>query len=305
MNERFPDFLIIGGMKCGSTTLYRDLATHPRVFFPIDKEPDNLIDDAVLSGVGRGEYAEMFASASSDQLCAEASTSYTKRPKADGTATRAKAICGGDLRVIYVVREPIARVSSHHHHEHIEGLLPADLEDAVRDHPSLVDYTRYAYQVEPWIAAFGADHVRVIRFEDFTSARAETTGSLQAWLGLDPRPHLVQADQVFNKSEGKPVMTGGWQRVRNNPVYDKLVRPLLSQGIKDRLRGTLLPKAKSERQPPRPETAERILDAVAEDHEQLREIMGLDGPVWDRDESLAKARKKFDAWQSAAAVAHR
>ena len=212
------------------------------------------------------------------------------------------AQCGEGLRAIYVVREPIARVSSHHHHEHHEGLLPADLEDAVREHPSLIDYTKYAYQVEPWIDAFGADRVRVLRFEDYTRARTETTGELQAWLGLDPKPGLVQADQVFNKSEGKPVMTGKWSAVRQNPLYDKVIRPLLSQGVKDRLRGALLPKAKTERQPPRPETAERILDAVAEDHEKLRVLMGLDAPVWDREKSLAKAREKYEAWRARASA---
>jgi len=298
---RFPDFLIIGGMKCGSTTLYRDLGTHPRVFFPIDKEPGNLADDRVRTDEGRAEYAAMFAGAKADQLCAEASTLYTKRPLADGTAERAGALCGPELRVIYVVREPIARVSSHHHHESTEGLLPADLETAVREHPSLIDYTRYAHQVTPWLDVFGPDRVRVVRFEDYTAARAETTADVQRFLGLDPRPDLVRADQVFNKSEGKPVMTGKWQAVRTNPVYDKVIRPLLSQSLKDKLRGALLPKARAERQPPSPETAERILDAVAEDHETLRTTMGLESPVWDREKSLAKAREKFEAFRARAA----
>ena len=38
---RLPNFLIIGAMKAGTTTLYRDLLTNPRVFFPLDKEPAN------------------------------------------------------------------------------------------------------------------------------------------------------------------------------------------------------------------------------------------------------------------------
>jgi hypothetical protein len=31
---RLPDFLIIGAMKAGTTSLYRDLLTNPAVFFP-------------------------------------------------------------------------------------------------------------------------------------------------------------------------------------------------------------------------------------------------------------------------------
>ena len=44
--SRLPDFLIIGGMKCGSTTLFRDLDTSPAVSFPAHKEPHNLLDSA-------------------------------------------------------------------------------------------------------------------------------------------------------------------------------------------------------------------------------------------------------------------
>lgn len=294
---RFPDFLIIGGMKCGSTTLYRDLGTHPGVFFPIDKEPENLADDRVLTDEGRAEYAEMFAGAQAGQLCAEASTAYTKRPGADGTAQRALELCGPDLRAIYVVREPVARVGSHHHHKVVEGLLPESLDEALRNHPELIEYTRYAYQVEPWIDTLGTDRVRVVRFEDFTKARAETIASLQTFLGLEPQPELVQADQVFNKSDGKPVMTDKWQAVRRNPLYDKVIRPLLGQGVKDALRGVLLPKTKAKRGPPSPELAERILDAVANDHAKLQSIMGLDTPVWSREASLAKATAKYEEFK--------
>ena len=298
---RFPDLLIIGGMKCGSTSLYRDLGTHPRVFFPIDKEPENLADERVRTDAGRAEYAAMFDGATQDQLCAEASTLYSKRPLSEGTAERAREVCGDDLRIIYVVREPLSRVRSHHHHEFTEGLLPADPDEAVRRHPSLLDYTRYAMQAEPWIDALGAERVRIVRFEDYTKARAETTADLQAWLGLEPKPELVQVDQVFNKSDGKPVMTGGWRAVRQNPVYDKIVRPLLSQAVKDRLRAVLLPKAKNDRRPMSPETAKHILDTLADDHEKLRTIMGLDAPVWDRDAALAKARAAYDAHASGGA----
>ena len=95
-----PHFLIIGGMKCGSTTLYRDLLTHPRVFFPIDKEPCNLCDDRVLTDAGRAEYEALFKRARPDQLCAEASTDYTKLPDRPGVAARALRVLGPELKLI-------------------------------------------------------------------------------------------------------------------------------------------------------------------------------------------------------------
>ena len=41
--SHLPDFLIIGAMKAGTTTLYRDLELHPQIFLPQEKEPETLV----------------------------------------------------------------------------------------------------------------------------------------------------------------------------------------------------------------------------------------------------------------------
>ncbi len=38
-----PRFLIIGAMKAGTTTLYRDLLEHPGIHMPLQKEPETLV----------------------------------------------------------------------------------------------------------------------------------------------------------------------------------------------------------------------------------------------------------------------
>jgi hypothetical protein len=96
---RLPDFLIIGAMKAGTTSLYRDLLTNPAVFFPADKEPGNLTDDRVLAEAGRREYELLFRGAVEGQICGEASTTYTKEPDLSGAATRTPVITGAKRRV--------------------------------------------------------------------------------------------------------------------------------------------------------------------------------------------------------------
>ncbi|MAY73682.1 MAG: hypothetical protein CMJ31_02980 [Phycisphaerae bacterium] len=288
---RLPDFLIIGGMKCGSTTLYRDLMTHPDVFFPIDKEPESLGSDHVLTEEGRAAYGALFAKAADHQLCAEASTGYTKLPDITGAARRARELIGADLRAIYVVREPVARIVSHHHHARSGGAdMPDDLLAALDSSPELLNYTRYATQVAPWIEAFGADAIRIVRFEDYTKARAETAAELSRFIGIDPKPELVQEDRVYNKSEAKPVVTGRWRLIQGNAVYRAVVRPLMSQAVRDRVRALILPKSKSERARVSADIIHRVYDALEGDLEALAGIMGSDGPVWNRETTLARYR---------------
>src|SRR5690242_14831106 len=76
---RLPDFVVIGGMKCGSTTLFEYLCRHPDVFMCTPKEPGYFSREKVMA---RGEawYRSLFADAKPTQLCGEASTCYTRWP---------------------------------------------------------------------------------------------------------------------------------------------------------------------------------------------------------------------------------
>lgn len=270
---RTPDLLIIGAMKCGSTTLYRDLMTNPRVFFPIDKEPESLCDDLVLTPAGRAKYAALFEGARPDQLCAEASTAYTKRPDFERVAERARAVCGPDLRAIYLVRDPVARAISHHFHEYARGNMPRSIDEAVRRFPALVNYSRYAMQIEPWLECFGHERVRILRLEDYVADRAGECSSLCAFLGIEPRPDLIESDKVFNRSAGKPVMRGPWKLIAHNPVYRRFIRPLMPLGLKDRVRVTVLPKAPPRPEPPTEATAAWIREQLEADQARLAEIL--------------------------------
>ena len=46
-----PDFLIIGAMKCGTTSLYHYLRDHPQIFMPTIKAPEFFAEE---SNWGRG-----------------------------------------------------------------------------------------------------------------------------------------------------------------------------------------------------------------------------------------------------------
>lgn len=273
-------------MKAGTTTLYRDLLTHPGVYFPIDKEPEHLVDDAVLGAAGREAYAKLFEGASPDQICGEASTAYTKRPTFEGVPERAATLLGPGLRVIYLMREPAARTLSQHRHELASGELnEPDIERAIESHPRLIEYSRYAMQIEPWIETLGEASVLALGMEAYTSDRAATVARVQAFLGLEPKPELVEADKVYNQSAGKPVMTGGWRSVQQSSIYQKTLRPLLSLEMRAKLRRALLPKDRGGGSDPKSRNAAdqveaRIRKRLREDTQRLGSMLGDDAPAW-------------------------
>jgi len=243
-----PGLLIIGGMKCGSTTLYRDLGTSPSIFFPLDKEPGNLTRDDVLTEGGLRAYASMFDNARPGQICAEASTNYTKRPTFEGVAERAHRVLGSDLKLIYIIRNPRERISSHINHALANGeFTPAPQDQLIAAHPELLQYTAYAHQIEPWLDRFGTGNIRVVRFDDYTSNRRERCVQLWEWMGAEPNPDAIDEQRAFNASSSKPVAKGPFGWVPRNPVYRRVVRPMLSNAARDRVRHALLPKNRVER----------------------------------------------------------
>ncbi len=278
---RVPDFLIIGAMKSGTTTLHEDLLTHPGLFAPLDKEPENLLADDVLTESGRAAYASLFAAARPEQRCFESSTTYSKLPDLPGVPERARSVCGPELRVIYVVREPVARIVSQHHHVRATGRIAEPIDEAVRKHPMFLDWSRYAMQIEPWIDVFGPERVLVVRFETFVADRAASIGDVQAFVGVDPRPELVQVERVANRSAGKPVHNVATRLLAGNPVYRRVLRPALGPRVRERRRRARSSRAAPAAERPAPSTVDWILAETAGDRDRLARLMGLDGPVWD------------------------
>ena len=286
---KLPDFLIIGAQKAGTTSLYFDMLKNPAVFMPSDKEPGNLLDDEVCTPSGRAAYAKLFKRARPEQICGEATTSYTKLPDHPGVPDRARRILGADLKVIYIVREPISRIRSHYHHERYGARISCGIDEAVERYPRFVDYCRYTMQITPWIETFGRDHVLLLKFESYIAERSAMVDAVSRFLGIEPAGDRVETDVVYNASGGKPVREGPFALMRNQAIYRRFIRPMLSAGARDSMRRFLLPKAPDHAETPSAQTLRYIVDELADDVRRLGEIMGTGGPVWNLENALVTA----------------
>jgi len=289
--SKLPVFLIIGAMKAGTTSLYRDLLTNPAVFFPADKEPGNLTDDRVLTEVGRREYELLFRGASEGQICGEASTTYTKEPDLSGAATRAREVLGPNAKIVYLVREPVGRIISQHYHEYREGLVGENIDEEVRRHGRYVATSSYAMQVTPWIEAFGADQVRILLFETYVGDRVATVEAVSHFIGAPPRGELVDSDGRYNRGEEAAVPTGFWQVFYKNALYRRLLRPLLPLDTRAFLRNLVAPKPPPRPAPPSRATIEHLLEQLRDDSARLASLMGRSEPPWRPEDALKHARE--------------
>lgn len=287
--RRLPDFLIIGAMKAGTTTLYRDLlAASDEVFFPADKEPGALLDDRVLSASGRDRYAALFAHARPHQQCGEASTAYTKLPDHPGVAERAHRLLGGDLKLVYLMRHPIDRLVSQYRHAVADGQQLGDINDVVREQPSFTAYSSYAYQLQPWIERFGADAVLGLQFEQYVENRRDTVQRTADFLGLRCDPARVQEHRVFNASDNKPLLTGVWRAIHDSPLYRRTLRPLLTADVRERVRHLMVPAADTDPGRLDSHTWAELVAHLGPDTARLAQLLGDAAPRWDLTEPSAE-----------------
>ena len=266
VGERLPSFLIIGAQKSGTTTLYRDLYDHPDVFLPEFKEPNALCADDVLQGEGRRTYARLFAPAAANQICGEASTAYTKWPDFTSVPRRARELLGPDLKLIYITRDPIVRITSQYAHEFDLGRIDTDIERAVREVPRLINYSRYAMQVLKWLEYFPQENLRLLRLEDYSRDRVAGLKDLWAFLQLRSVELEAKPRERHNSSEARLTPSQFWEALlHDNPFYRLYIQPYVPRGLRRAAAQVLFKKAQTIPTEMSEETIALVEEALRED----------------------------------------
>jgi hypothetical protein len=197
-----PEFLIVGGQRCGTTSLYRYLAEHPDVAPASGKELQYF---SIHAGRGERWYRAHFPVRPPTVRSFEASPYYLFHPE----VPRRVAATLPAARFVALLRDPVERAYSHYLHTRPYGAEPLDfaaavaaeegrLTAALRDGPrtpaahealrnhSYLARGRYAEQLDRWYAQLPADRVLVLRSEDLYADPAAAYARVLRFLDLAP-----------------------------------------------------------------------------------------------------------------------
>jgi hypothetical protein len=198
---RYPNFMIIGTMKGGTTSLYHYLRDHPQVFMPTYKAPEFFVEKSNWHR-GADWYRRQFAGADDAMAVGEASVAYTKYPRVPGVPERIAAHVP-DARFIYVVRNPMERIRSHYLTKVAEGAESAPLEEVVYTKPHYLDYSRYALQIDQYLGYFDREHLLILTSEDLRNRRHRTVQRVYEFLGVDPDFLPPDIDREFYQTKDR------------------------------------------------------------------------------------------------------
>lgn len=279
-NNQGPDFIIIGAMKCATSTLHDQLAHHEYFYMSKLKEPNFFSDDNVFSK-GSAWYASLFEQAESGQLCGESSTHYTKLPTYPDTVERIKSFYPR-MKFIYIMRHPVDRLVSHYIHEWSQGVISCDIDEALQQFPDLVNYSRYSMQVCPYLEAFGSAAVLPLFAERM---RVDPVRELQAvfdFLQVDATPEWN--DNLRSNVSADRIRVCAWRdAIVENPLLQVVRRTFVPKKIRTWVRKLW---AMNERPALMPESLRYVEGIFDRDLKELGGLLGVRLRCRDFEESV-------------------
>lgn len=177
-----PTFIVIGAMKGGTTNLHFHLATHPEICVSRPKETNYFLGREEYER-GLDWYTSLFEEGT--KAIGETSPNYTKRQYWGETAARIAEKLP-EVKLIYVVRDPIQRVVSHYVHRYADGLEAKPISQAILADPGYIDTSRYAYQLEAYLEHFPRDQILILDSTRLRNAAVETLQRVYTFIGVDP-----------------------------------------------------------------------------------------------------------------------
>lgn len=182
------DFMIIGAQKCGTSTLFDILSSHPSIAGSQPKEP-HFFSTSENWRENLQDYESLFQSKahnpSEKVLHCEASTTYTFYPLRNLKIWDDIYEYNPNMKFIYLVRNPVDRIISSYMHTYERGYTNLSIEKALVEEPLLLNITRYFTQINPYIQKFGRDQVLIIDFDDLILDRTNLVKEISIFLGID------------------------------------------------------------------------------------------------------------------------
>lgn len=271
--NKLPNFAIIGAMRAGTTTLYEILRCHPDISMSRQKETDFFIEEKNWHQ-GLGWYTSQFDS--SKPIRGEVSPNYTKRETFRSVPERMSTTVP-DIKLVYVVRDPIKRAISHFSHLKAHGarqdLSLLDLDK--RTYKVLLETSSYAMQLAPYLELFPEDNIRVLDFDLFYRDPNALVGELYELIGA--RQNQVEEIKPANS-------TASFDGVPRTLLYlgqlpfAKYVHPNIRSVIKStfRRKPRLHPDAKGQK-----EFKEQLAKDLAQDISRFREMTNMAFDSWE------------------------
>lgn len=225
-----PDFIVIGAMRAGTTTLYHHLSHHPDIGMSRMKETDFFVSKMNWP-LGLDWYQSQFDPGFA--LKGEVSPNYAMCHLWQGVPRRMHDTIP-DAKLIFLARDPVDRFFSHYLHNWHLGrarVLPDQIL-GTQTGDNMLNASRYAIQIKAFLEFYPMDRVHILDFDLLRRAPQDALDHVTDFLGVDRRSI---ADDVATRNDAgsisrMPAIVQRAWRSRGMRHFDRFI----SRDMRDR-----------------------------------------------------------------------
>jgi hypothetical protein len=306
MGVKLPNFLIIGAMRSGTTSLWRYLRQHPQIYMPDLKEPRFL---ASVLGLGDefyrfqrvckshpactfDDYIQLFRKARDENAIGEASPHYLYLYRS--TIPTIKHYLG-DVKIIIILRNPADRAFSAYKHALLisnrrspfkerlpfEKCLEIEEERRKNEVWPMMNFYKdvgfYHKQVEAYMQNF--TRVKICLYDDLSNNTRGLVKDIFAFLGVDSSFN-PDVDIKHNESPHEKMFLREFVLDYEHPLK-KVLRPIFLRSIGMKSTERLINFFKRGKQiEMKPETRNYLIDLYNDDILKLQDLIQRDLSGW-------------------------
>ncbi len=197
-----PNLIIIGAMKCGTTSLHNYLKLHPEIHMSEMKETHFFVSEKNWDK-GLKWYKSHFQAKL--PVRGEASPLYSMHPLYDGVPERIHSLIP-DVKLIYLVRNPLEKILSTYLHLLAEGKAHEDFEKELLNSEKrrfYIDTASYYYQLEQYLEYFPESNILVVDSNDLKCSTEKTMHDIFRFLAVDDTFTSEKFRKEWHRSNAK------------------------------------------------------------------------------------------------------
>ena len=280
-----PNALIVGAPKCGTTSLADALRGHSDVFIPYRKELSFFhADDTYQRGFEW--YQAFFDEASGEKVRLEATPDYFASEKArDRIATHIP-----NCKMIFVLRDPVARAHSHYWARARTGREVRSLAEVLRDELNApMDEQGYMLRngffgahLAGYMDVFDTSQLLVLRMEELAASPTETLARVQSFLEIAPELTAFPKSNVAVEARSDAVQSAMQSVIKSQGFAKTALRAVFPDRVRVRVRKAIrrLNSNPAAKPPLEAEDRELLEETYASDIARLETLLGTDLSAW-------------------------